>query len=237
MKTEFLVNSSTDTSDSKNRSTQQSKMNDRRALLKSAGLITGAFASSLLAKTAHAGSGRKRISAGAAVPLGDVGAATVSQGAVAAMKRDEVRRLHLYSDHTGDEVNVVYYINGIYINDALAKLNHLMRDRRANVATQIDTTLYDQLCLLRETIGSDRPMHILSGYRTAATNAKLRSRTSGVAKYSLHMEGRAADIYIPGYDVAKLQAVARSFDAGGVGLYSKSNFVHVDSGAIRSWGA
>lgn len=234
---EFRTNSSTENSDSKSDLNYQSPIKNRRALLKGASLLTGAIASSLLAKASTAGNVGDWTSTGSIVPLGEGRPATVGQGAVAEMLRNETRRLHLYNDHTGDEVNVVYYVGGIYINDALKKLNHLMRDRRANIATQIDTTLYDQLCLLRETVGLERPMHVLSGYRTAKTNATLRRNSSGVAKFSLHMEGRAADIYIPGFKVGELQKVAHSLGAGGVGLYSNSNFVHVDTGTVRSWGA
>ncbi len=233
MNKESPVNSSIENSDPRIDIDHHEPSNDRRTLLKGASL----FAASLLAKTANAGNVGDWTSTGSLVPLGEAGPATVGQGAVATMARNETRRLHLYNDHTGDEVNVVYYINGIYRNEELAKLNHLMRDRRANIATQIDTTLYDQLCLLRDTVGTDRPMHILSGYRTAKTNASLRRRSSGVAKYSLHMEGRAADIYMPGLKVAELRKIARSLEAGGVGLYSNSNFVHIDTGAVRYWGS
>jgi uncharacterized protein YcbK (DUF882 family) len=149
----------------------------------------------------------------------------------------EARRIHLVNVHTWDDLNVVYYTHGIYIDENIAQLNHLMRDRRANISTSMDTNLYDQLLLLQKTLGTDEPVHVLSGYRTPETNAKLRRRSPGVARYSLHMEGRAADIYIPGISVGKLQKAALSLRAGGVGLYSKSNFVHVDTGAVRHWGS
>lgn len=139
------------------------------------------------------------------------------------------RRIHLVNAHTGDDVEVVYFTRGMYIDENMAKLNYLMRDRRANVAAKMDTALYDQLLRIQIALNTDTPVHVLSGYRTPETNAKLRRRSSGVAKYSLHMEGRAADIYVPGIPVKKLRSAAVSLASGGVGLYSKSNLslIHI----------
>ncbi|MFK7852749.1 MAG: YcbK family protein [Granulosicoccus sp.] len=153
------------------------------------------------------------------------------------LNRSESRRLHVVNAHTWEDLDVVYYTHGIHIDENIAQLNHLMRDRRANVARPIDTALYDQLYLLSKILDTSEGVHVLSGYRTPETNAKLRRRSSGVAKYSLHMEGRAADIYFPGVSAKELQQAALTMQAGGVGLYSKSNFVHVDTGQIRNWGS
>lgn len=146
------------------------------------------------------------------------------------------RRLDLYSLHTKEELSVVYFTHGMYIDENIQALNHLMRDRRANVATSMDLKLYDQLYLIQNQFEGKGPLHVLSGYRTAETNAKLRRRSSGVAKYSLHMEGRAVDFYLPGVAVKTLRSAAVDLDAGGVGIYSKSGFIHIDTGAIRRWG-
>jgi len=147
------------------------------------------------------------------------------------------RRLHLINAHTWDDLDVVYYTQGIYIDENISQLDHLMRDRRANITKPIDPALYDQLLGLQHVLGTEEPVHVLSGYRTPETNAKLRSRSSGVAKYSLHMEGRAADIYIPGIPAKTIHEAALSLGAGGVGLYSNSNFVHMDTGPVRHWGS
>lgn len=147
------------------------------------------------------------------------------------------RRIHLVNAHTWDNLDVVYYTHGIYIDENIVRLNHLMRDRRANASISMDTSLYDQLLRLQLALGTDEPVHILSGYRTPETNAKMRRRSPGVAKFSLHMEGRAADLYIPGIPVDKLHQAAVDMHAGGVGLYSNSNFVHVDTGTLRHWGS
>jgi len=148
-----------------------------------------------------------------------------------------IRQLHLVNAHTGDDLNLTYFANGEYIQRSLQAFNHLMRDRRANVSTLMDLNLYDQLYKLRTMLGTDEPVHVLSGYRTAETNAKLRARSTGVAKYSLHIEGRAADIYVPGTSAKRLHRKALDMRAGGVGLYSKSGFVHVDTGHVRNWGS
>ena len=102
----------------------------------------------------------------------------------------------------------------------------------------MDTTLYNQLFLLREELGTNEPIHVLSGYRTQKTNDKLRKRSKGgVASKSLHIQARAADIYIPGFSVKKIQKTAIAMSAGGVGIYSRSNFVHIDTGNVRYWGS
>lgn len=161
---------------------------------------------------------------------------TQLQGALTKLSAKATRRMHLVNVHTGDDFDLIYFKNGKYLRDSIAQFNHLMRDRRANTATNMDTTLYDQLYLLRESMGTDQAIHVLSGYRTAETNAKLRRRSKRVAKYSLHMEGRAADIYVPGVSVRKLHKLAINLSAGGVGMYSSSNFIHLDTGPVRNWG-
>ncbi len=147
------------------------------------------------------------------------------------------RRIRLVNAHTWEKLNVVYFTHGIYIDENIQQLNHLMRDRRANASFDMDTALFDQLLRVQMALGTEEPVHILSGYRTPETNAKLRRRSPGVAKFSLHMEGRAADIYIPGIPVEKLHQAAMDMHAGGVGLYSNSNFVHMDTGTVRHWGS
>ncbi|MFT6301014.1 MAG: hypothetical protein ACJAY2_000191 [Pseudomonadales bacterium] len=157
-------------------------------------------------------------------------------GALTALDPAAPRHLNLYSLHTKEELSIVYFTHGMYIDENIKALNYLMRDRRANKTTSMDVNLYDQLLLIQRTFDSNEAIHVLSGYRTAETNAKLRRRSTGVAKNSLHMEGRAADFYIPGVPVKKLQKVALGLSSGGVGLYSKSNFIHVDTGMVRHWG-
>lgn len=157
-------------------------------------------------------------------------------GALSSLDPKAERRLNLYSLHTKEELSIVYFTQGKYIDENVQALNYLMRDRRAKKSTSMDVNLYDQLLLIQRAFGEKEPLHVLSGYRTAETNAKLRSRSNGVAKNSLHMEGRAADFYIPGVPLRKLQKAALDLSAGGVGIYSNSSFIHVDTGMVRSWG-
>jgi len=181
------------------------------------------------------------LTAGSSTLVGTVLGTAVSGHAYAAAspELDPVasRRINLVNAHTWEKLSVVYYTHGIYIDENIAQLNHLMRDRRANATYDMDTALFDQLLRVQMALGTDEAVHVLSGYRTPETNAKLRRRSPGVAKFSLHMEGRAADIYIPNVPVEQLHQAAVDMKAGGVGLYSNSNFVHMDTGAYRHWGS
>jgi len=145
------------------------------------------------------------------------------------------RRLRLVNAHTWEKLDVVYWADGHYIEVALQQINHLMRDHRADESTLMDRKLIDDLHHLYSLLDTDERIHILSGYRTAATNAKLRQRSNGVAKFSLHMEGRAADISVPGRTADHVRKVATGMQAGGVGYYASSGFVHIDTGRIRQW--
>jgi len=145
------------------------------------------------------------------------------------------RRLLLVNAHTWEELDVVYFQYGGYVEQALTEINELMRDHRADKARVMDRRLVDDLVRLYATVDTDEPIHLLSGYRTPETNARLRKRSMGVAKFSLHMEGRAADIHIPGIHTRELQQAALAMQSGGVGYYRRSGFVHVDTGRIRNW--
>lgn len=145
------------------------------------------------------------------------------------------RRLRLVNAHTWEKLDLTYWTDGVYLDNAVEKVNHLMRDHRANESCQMDLDLLDYMHALYKLTGTDERLHILSGYRTAKTNAALRSRSSGVAKFSLHMEGRAVDINIPTIRTKDLREAAISLQSGGVGYYRKSGFVHIDTGNVRYW--
>jgi uncharacterized protein YcbK (DUF882 family) len=133
---------------------------------------------------------------------------------------------------------VAYCCDGVYQPEALAQLNHLLRDFRQNETKPIDPQLFDLLHELTGTLETDRSLHVISGYRSPATNTMLRERGgshTGVAGKSLHMVGKAIDIRIPGVPLDNLRGAARSLKLGGVGYYPSSNFVHVDTGRVRSW--
>ncbi len=147
------------------------------------------------------------------------------------------RRLRLVNAHTWEKLDIVFWTQGVYIDESLEQINYLMRDHRANAATQMDRKLIDDLHNLYQLMNTEERIHILSGYRTPATNAKLRKRSPGVAKYSLHMEGRAVDLNIPGRSARDIKKAALSMKAGGVGYYASSGFVHIDTGNVRHWGS
>ncbi len=145
------------------------------------------------------------------------------------------RKLRLINAHTWEKLDLVYWSAGEYIDESLDQINHLMRDHRANESIAMDVNLLDDLHKLYALLETKERVHILSGYRTQATNAKLRTRSNGVAKYSLHMEGRALDISVPGRNAKNVQQAAISLQSGGVGYYGSSGFVHIDTGNIRHW--
>jgi uncharacterized protein YcbK (DUF882 family) len=160
-----------------------------------------------------------------------------SARANAGARRPE-RVLSFFHTHTGERLKTAYCCGGEYRPEALAEINHILRDFRQNEVRPIDVRLLDLLHELGGTLESDSPFHVISGYRSAATNALLRGHgggDSGVASRSLHMVGKAIDIRIPGVRLDALRHAARSLKLGGVGYYPSSNFVHVDTGRVRYW--
>lgn len=145
------------------------------------------------------------------------------------------RILRLQNLHTGEKLKATYWADGQYIAEELAALNVVLRDHRTNEIHKMDQHLFDLLHLLQEQVGNNGSYHIISGYRSPQTNAMLNKKSSGVAKRSLHMQGRAIDIRLPGVDLKHLRQAALSLKAGGVGYYPKSNFIHVDTGRTRFW--
>lgn len=145
------------------------------------------------------------------------------------------KMLSFLHTHTGDQLNLTYFEKGRYIKDALHEINHLLRDYHDGTVHPIDPALLDQLHDLKNTLGIRKPFHIVSAYRSPATNADLRKHSDGVAKNSLHMEGRAVDIRIEGMSTRTIRDAALSMHRGGVGYYQRSDFVHLDTGNIRTW--
>jgi uncharacterized protein YcbK (DUF882 family) len=164
-------------------------------------------------------------------------AATASSASLALAEAHD-RSLSFIHTHTNEHLSTAYCAGGAYVPGALADVNHLLRDFRANAIKPIDTDLLDLLFLLNAQLGTSQPFHVISGYRTPETNAMLQERGgshSGVASHSLHIEGRAIDIRVPGIDLQHLRDTARSLHLGGVGYYAASDFVHVDTGRVRYW--
>jgi uncharacterized protein YcbK (DUF882 family) len=145
------------------------------------------------------------------------------------------RRLGFQCTHTGERIETEYWADGRYLPDATAAIDHVLRDFRTGEVHPIDPSLLDLLYSLRSNLGSREPFHVISGYRSPKTNAALHAKSSGVATKSLHMQGMAIDIRLPGCKIAELHRSALALQAGGVGYYPASDFVHVDVGRVRRW--
>ncbi|HEY2663225.1 MAG TPA: DUF882 domain-containing protein [Candidatus Binataceae bacterium] len=145
------------------------------------------------------------------------------------------RSLSIYNLHTDEKLSVVYWEGGRYLPEALAQIDYIMRDYRANAIKPIKRGLLDLLVRIKAALDTHSPFNLISGYRTPETNAMLHSRNEGVAPHSLHIEAMAADIAVPGLSLATLHSVAVALGGGGVGYYPRSDFVHVDIGKIRYW--
>lgn len=154
----------------------------------------------------------------------------------ALVKAHDTRELKLRHLHTGERIAITYFSDGDYDPDALETLNHYLRDHRDGTVYPIDPRVLDFLHDLSATLGVTKRIDIVCGYRSPKSNALLRSRSPGVAKRSLHMHGKALDIRVPGMKVKKVAKAALALKRGGVGTYSRSNFVHIDTGRVRSWG-
>jgi len=150
-------------------------------------------------------------------------------------RQASVRQVALHNLHTGERLRAEYLVDGELQRGVLQALDHLLRDHRSGEIHAIDPRLFDQLFFLQTEVGCSDHLEIISGYRSPQSNAKLRQKSAGVAKNSLHMSGRAIDFRIPGCDLGNLRTAALSLRAGGVGYYPRENFVHIDTGRIRHW--
>lgn len=144
------------------------------------------------------------------------------------------RQLSLFNTQTGEHFSANYFQNGRYNRRVLDHFHYLLRDHRENKTHPIDRQLIDLLYAVQQKFGG-RELHIVSAYRTARTNAKLRRRTRGVAKNSYHTKGMAMDVRIPGIATKRIRNAAQSQRVGGVGWYPRSGFVHMDTGPVRYW--
>jgi uncharacterized protein YcbK (DUF882 family) len=145
------------------------------------------------------------------------------------------RELAMVHTHTRERLAIVYAIQDAYRPDALALLNRFLRDHYSGAVAPIDPRLFDLLHQVSRLVGGTQPFEVISGYRSAVTNETLRTtRGGGVARHSLHVEGRAIDVRLPGVALADLRDAAASLKAGGVGYYP-GQFVHIDTGRTRRW--
>ncbi len=168
--------------------------------------------------------------------VGSLGAAAAALGAGAARAAaPAAHRLAFYHIHTGEKLSIVYREHGDVVPGALAEINHYLRDFRTEQIHDIDVALLDALHDLYEAFDARGNFEVISGYRSPRTNAALRHATSGVAENSLHIQGQAIDVRLTSAKTAALRDAALARKAGGVGYYPESNFVHIDTGAVRSW--
>jgi uncharacterized protein YcbK (DUF882 family) len=168
-----------------------------------------------------------------------LGAATLGAafGPARALADTAPRSLAFHNLHTGESLRAVYWEAGAYVQDALSAVNHVLRDFRTGDVHAIDPRLLDLLDRLSSLVETRGPFQVISGYRSPVTNALLRDHSDGVAKSSLHMQGLAIDIRLTDVDLDRLHRGALGLAAGGVGYYPSSDFVHVDVGRVRHWGA
>ena len=145
------------------------------------------------------------------------------------------RSLAFHHTHTGESLELEYSEAGRYIPDALLSINQLLRDFRSGEVHPIDPQLLDVLYVLRGRVDSRAPFEIISAFRSPTTNEMLARTSSGVARSSLHLSGRAIDIRLPGVATANLRDASMRLRAGGVGYYRDSDFIHVDTGRVRYW--
>jgi uncharacterized protein YcbK (DUF882 family) len=193
----------------------------RRRVLAAGGALAGVSAAGLLAGTARS----------------QETAATQTAARVRDGERRVVapKRIALLNLHTDERLDIEYSRDGVHVPAALSAIEVLLRDFRTGERHPIDPGLLDYLVQVAHTAGVDPVFSVISGYRSPLTNARLRERSTGVARHSLHVEGRAIDVRLTGLDCADLAAHALGLKRGGVGYYHASDFVHLDTGAFRTW--
>ncbi|MBU4434233.1 MAG: DUF882 domain-containing protein [Alphaproteobacteria bacterium] len=147
----------------------------------------------------------------------------------------EPKWLSLHNVHTEEKLEAVYWERGAYVPDALVALNKVLRDYRTGDVAPMNVGLFDLLGDIHRKTETQKAFQVISGYRSPASNALLSERSGEVAKHSLHMDGKAMDIYLEDVALDRLRAAALTIQRGGVGYYPESRFVHVDVGPVRRW--
>ena len=161
--------------------------------------------------------------------------AKIASPAIIGVKEMDCRTLAFECLRTGERLKTDYWIEGSYVEDALTRINKALRDFRTGEIHTIEPKLLDLMNRLGRDVDARSGFHVISGYRSPATNAMLHEKSSAVATKSLHMKGQAIDLLVPGRPLDRVHAAALKLRVGGVGYYPKSNFVHVDVGRVRQW--
>ena len=146
-----------------------------------------------------------------------------------------IRRLKMYSGHTGESLNAIYWIDGEYVREVMNEIDFFMRDWREQKKIRMDYRNIDNLSATSAILETNEPFKLLSGYRTPQTNYILRRKSRSVARNSLHVKGQAADVQLKHRSSRQIASAAANCDSGGVGRYRRSNFVHIDCGDVRTW--
>jgi uncharacterized protein YcbK (DUF882 family) len=160
-----------------------------------------------------------------------------TQGTQDAIANGDTRTISIYHQHTKETITVTFKRYGSYDSEALKQLNWILRDWRHDEPIKMDPRLFDIAWEVHRESGSSEPFHVVSAYRSPATNSMLRRRSRGVAKHSQHMLGKAMDFHLPDVSMAKVRTIGMRLQRGGVGYYSGAHtpFVHLDAGSVRSW--
>ncbi|MGL4440600.1 MAG: DUF882 domain-containing protein [Bosea sp. (in: a-proteobacteria)] len=168
---------------------------------------------------------------------GAAGISVGSRGTQDAVANGDTRSITIQHMHTKEVTTVTFRRDGRYVGEALAKLNHALRDWRNDNVIKMDPRLFDIAWEVHREVGSGSAFHVVSAYRSPGTNAMLRRRSRGVAKHSQHMEGKAMDFYLSDASSSQVRAVGMKLQRGGVGFYPTANtpFIHLDVGSVRSW--
>lgn len=164
-----------------------------------------------------------------------IGAPSLARASVPRPPQPAERALQLYNTHTGESLRTVFWAEGQFLPDALDDINRLLRDHRNDAVAAIDPQLLLLLDGISGKFGRGNTLHVISGYRSPASNALLAAHSDGVARHSLHLEGKAIDVRLPGHDLRALHRAALAARGGGVGYYASSQFVHIDTGRLRHW--
>ena len=178
---------------------------------------------------------RQMLALGGAALGGAAASLVLPRPALAAIQQPPTRSLKFYNLHTGESLATTYCVDGTCEPEALAEIRTFLRDFRTGDEHDIDVRLLDLLASLKRKAETDEPFQVISGYRSPKTNQMLHKASSGVATHSLHMEGQAIDVRLPGRKLTWLRNTALNLRRGGVGYYPKSDFVHVDVGRVRQW--
>jgi uncharacterized protein YcbK (DUF882 family) len=153
-----------------------------------------------------------------------------------AARAGDLRRINIYNPRTDERLDAIYYSYGEYIPGVMAEIDRILRDVRTDEMRRMDRRAVDIVSATQYMIGQDRPFSVISGYRSQRTNDALRARSNGVAKNSYHIRGMAVDLRMKGVSTDTIANIGERLAAGGVGRYSSSDFVHLDSGPVREWG-